>query len=53
MTSSLGCLTDSFPQLNTSFFQLQVRVIGEKMAARSTALCFDSDLILLHLWFLR
>ncbi|CAN6880052.1 unnamed protein product [Brassica oleracea] len=28
MTSSLGCFTDSLPHLNTSFLQLQVRVIG-------------------------
>ncbi|KAL0690396.1 hypothetical protein Bca4012_090074 [Brassica carinata] len=28
MASSLGCLTDSLPQLNTSFLQLQVRVIA-------------------------
>uniref|UniRef100_A0A0D3C2M9 Uncharacterized protein n=1 Tax=Brassica oleracea var. oleracea TaxID=109376 RepID=A0A0D3C2M9_BRAOL len=53
MASSLGCLTDSLPQLNTSFLQLQVRVIGEKVDARSIALCFDSDLIRLLLWFLR
>nr|VDD51795.1 unnamed protein product [Brassica oleracea] len=49
MASSLGCLTDSLPQLNTSFLQLQVRVIGEKVDARSIALCFDSDLIRLLL----
>uniref|UniRef100_M4EI55 Uncharacterized protein n=1 Tax=Brassica campestris TaxID=3711 RepID=M4EI55_BRACM len=27
MASSLGCLTDSLPQLNTSFLQFQVRAI--------------------------
>ncbi|CAF2077008.1 BnaC01g31800D [Brassica napus] len=53
MASSLGCLTDSLPQLNTSFLQLQVRVIGEKVDARSIALCFDSDLIRLLLWYMK
>ncbi|KAL0657537.1 hypothetical protein Bca4012_078122 [Brassica carinata] len=46
MASSLGCLTDSLPQLNTSFLQLQVRVMDEKVDARSIALCFDFALLL-------
>ncbi|CAN6851659.1 unnamed protein product [Brassica oleracea] len=45
MASSLGCLTDSLSQLNTSFLQLQVRVMDEKVDALSIALCFDFDLI--------
>ncbi|KAG2268767.1 hypothetical protein Bca52824_063322 [Brassica carinata] len=31
MTSSLGCFTDSLPHLNTSFLQLQVRVIASNL----------------------
>ncbi|WZZ77734.1 hypothetical protein YC2023_098306 [Brassica napus] len=53
MASSLGCLTDSLPQLNTSFLQLQVRVMDEKVDARSIALCFDFGIIRLISWFLR
>ncbi|KAF2547760.1 hypothetical protein F2Q70_00020174 [Brassica cretica] len=40
MTSSLGCFTDSLPHLNTSFLQLQVRVIGEKMACSISCFMF-------------
>ncbi|CAG7871205.1 unnamed protein product [Brassica rapa] len=45
MTSSFGCFTDSLPHLSTSFLQLQVRVIGEKMAARSIALCSHNNVV--------